>query len=73
MKVADVNGADITVDVWSNSDIAVGNTGASSLFIDDLATNTSFAIWLKQVIPEHTPIMEDPMDEFDFNVWYDPK
>jgi len=73
MKVDSVDGSDITFKEWSDKTIQVGYSASSTLFLDSLDKDTLQPIWLKQVIPAYTDTMEDPLDEFIINVWYDPK
>jgi hypothetical protein len=72
-KLDDNDSTKIIVTEWGDKQVVAGYTGASSLYVDSLGAGATQAIWLKQVIPSHTTTMEDPLDEFDFNVWYDPK
>jgi hypothetical protein len=76
LKVDSIDSNDntkIIVTKWGDKQVLAGYTGASSLFIESLDADTEYPIWLKQIVPSHTTTMEDPLDEFNFNVWYDIK
>jgi len=73
MKVDSVDGADITFKEWSDKTINVGYSGCSTLFFNSLDKDILQPIWLKQVIPAYTDTMEDPLNEFIINIWYDVK
>ena len=73
LEVDSVDSDKITFKKWGNKEVKVGFSGCSTLYIDSIDKDTPQAIWLKQVIPDYTDAMEDPLDEFRLNIWYDPK
>jgi len=73
MEVESVSGADIVFKKWSDKTIEVGYSGCSTIFFKDLNKDTLQPIWLKQIIPAYTKPMENPLDEFVINIWYEIK
>ena len=73
MIVNSVDTDKITFKEWSNVPISVGDYGSSSLYVDSLDKDEYIGIWLKQVVPAYTEAMEDPLDSFNLNIWYDKK
>ena len=73
MKVDSVDGNEIVFKEWSDREINTGYSGCSTIFFDSLDKDTLQPIWLKQVIPAYTKPMENPLDEFILNIWYEIK
>ena len=66
------DGLTITVKLWSNIDITNAVSGTSSLYVDEL-DSTYVGVWIKEVIPAFTQVMEITPNKFNVNVWYDAK
>ena len=73
MIVKSVDTDKITFKKWSDITINTGDFASSTLLIDSLDKDEYIGIWIKQVIPAYTKAMEDPLDNFVINVWYDKK
>ena len=73
MIVDTVDTDKITFKKWSDVSVSVGDYGSSSLYTDSLDKDEYIGIWIKQTVEEYTEVMEDPLDSFTCNVWYDEK
>ena len=67
------DGLTITFKLWTDKDIIAGMTASSSIYLTTLNANDYVGIWVKEVINPYTAAMEDPLNEFIINVWYDIK
>ena len=66
------DGLTITVKQWSNIDITNVVSGTSSVYVDEL-DSTYVGVWVKEVVPAFTQVMEITPNTFNVNVWYDAK
>jgi len=67
------DGLTITFKLWSDKDITEGMTASSSLYLQKLNADNYVGVWIKEVISPYTEAMEDPLNEFNVNIWYDEK
>jgi len=67
------DGLTITFKLWTDKTITAGMTGSSSIYISSLNADDYVGIWVKETIEAYTEPMEDPLNEFVINIWYDIK
>ncbi len=67
------DGKTITFKLWTDKTIDNTMTGSSSIYLTTLNANDYVGIWMKEVIQPYTEPMEDPLNSFVCNVWYDEK
>jgi hypothetical protein len=73
MIVDSVDTNKITFKEWSDVSVNIGDYGSSTAYINSLDKDEYIGIWIKQVVPAYTKAMEDPLDSFVINIWYDKK
>ena len=73
VKEVSDDGKTITFKEFCPSDIEKDFTGSSSVYIDKIEKDKYKGIWIKEIIGNYTAPMEDPLNEFKINVWYDVK
>jgi len=71
-EVDSVSAKEITFKEVDDTDVA-SLTGASTVMIDALDTDATAGLWIKQKIGAFTEAMEQNLDNFTLNVWYDKK
>ena len=69
-EVESVNATDIVFKSVSADDVSSLNA-CSTIKIDTLNADAYIGFWIKQVIPAFTAPMEDPLNSFDINIWYE--
>ena len=67
------DGKTITFKRWTDKDITADMSGCSSIYLTSLNADDYIGIWIKETIEAYTEPMEDPLNEFIVNVWYDIK
>jgi len=71
-EVDSVSAKEITFKEVNDTDVA-SHTGASTIIIDALDAEAEAGFWIKQKIGAFTEAMEQNLDNFTLNVWYDKK
>lgn len=67
------DGKTITFKLWTDKTIDNTMTGSSTIYTTSLNAGEYIGIWIKEVIGAYTEAMEDPLNSFTCNVWYDEK
>ena len=67
------DGKTITFKLWTDKEITAGMTGSSTIYLTTLNANDYVGIWIREDIAPYTEAMEDPLNSFVCNVWYDEK
>ena len=67
------DGKTITFKLWTDKEITAGMTGSSTIYLTTLNANDYVGIWIREDIAPYTEPMEDPLNSFVCNVWYDEK
>jgi len=67
------DGLTITFKKWTDKDMTLATTGASSPYFASLNADDYIGIWVKETVLAYTDAMEDPLNQFNINVWYDKK
>jgi len=67
------DGLTITFKKWTDKDMTLAITGVSSPYFASLDADDYTGIWIKETVEAYTDAMEDPLNQFNINVWYDKK
>ena len=67
------DGKTITFKLWTDKTIDDTMTASSSIYVTTLNADDYVGIWIKEEIEAYTKRMEDPLNSFICNVWYDEK
>ena len=67
------DGKTITFKLWTDKEITAGMTGSSTIYLTTLNANDYVGIWIREDIAPYTEPMEEPLNSFVCNVWYDEK
>ena len=73
LKVDSVDNDKITLKKWGDRAVTTDYWGSSTIYFDTLNSDEDKQIWIKQTIKEFTEAMENPLDSFVVNIWYDYK
>ena len=73
LKVSGVDGGVIEFETMGDVGINAGYFGSSSIYFETINANELKAVWIKEVIEPFCEVMEDPLNKFNLNVWYDVK
>ena len=73
VKEVSDDGKTITFKEFCPSDIEAGYTGSSSIYLKRMDKDDYIGVWIKEKIGSFTKPMEDPLNVFKINVWYDIK
>jgi len=73
LEVDSVDNDKITFKKWGDRAVTTDYWGSSTIYFDTLNSDEDKQIWIKQTIKEFTEAMENPLDSFVVNIWYDYK